>query len=358
MIQFVRGDLLQVEADAIVNTVNTVGVMGKGIALQFKQQYPDNYEFYRQACERGEVQPGRMLVFETGRLQPRFIINFPTKRHWRAKSRIDDIEAGLQDLVRVLQERHVESVALPALGCGHGGLDWRQVRTLIEHYLQPLAKTIPIWVYEPAETAKSPARSTQKLPPAIAGLILLAKHYTEIEPELTAQDVQYLAYLLFACGCWVGGRRKPDYRLGDRGLHSALVDKLLKERLAGKYLQTHKGYRGKTFYRVVDATAELAEQAVRRSPKTRQCVDKALSLLDGFESGLGLWLVAHTLYVRSTLLGQNDETGLEELRSLLRVLSTPVSVANHSLKVVWERVAKMDGSLPIPRNYLPSQASG
>jgi len=118
MIEEISGDLLKADADALVNTVNTVGVMGKGIALQFKQAFPANYEAYRRACQRGEVELGRMFVFPTGQLRPRFIINFPTKQHWRSRSRLADIEVGLADLVRVIRERGIASLAVPPLG-GH-----------------------------------------------------------------------------------------------------------------------------------------------------------------------------------------------------------------------------------------------
>src|SRR4051812_40935349 len=115
-----RGNLLDADADALVNTVNTVGVMGRGIALQFKKAYPQVYEAYRRACDAGEITPGKMHVVQTGQLEgPRLIINFPTKRHWRGKSKLPDIESGLHDLARVLAEWEVESVAVPPLGCGN-----------------------------------------------------------------------------------------------------------------------------------------------------------------------------------------------------------------------------------------------
>src|SRR5712671_6870344 len=102
MVELTRGNILQADVEALVNTVNTVGVMGKGIALQFRQAYPKNYDLYKRACDRGEVVPGKMFVVPTHKLEnPRFIINFPTKRHWKGKSRIEDIEAGLADLVNV-----------------------------------------------------------------------------------------------------------------------------------------------------------------------------------------------------------------------------------------------------------------
>jgi O-acetyl-ADP-ribose deacetylase (regulator of RNase III) len=122
MIEFKTGDILQTDAEALVNTVNCVGIMGRGIALQFKQAFPDNFKAYEAACARKEAQPGRMLVFETGFLaNPKYIVNFPTKRHWRGKSRIEDIEAGLKALVDEIRKRGIRSIAVPPLGSGLGG---------------------------------------------------------------------------------------------------------------------------------------------------------------------------------------------------------------------------------------------
>src|SRR5260370_36157492 len=119
MIYKAEGDLLSTDAEALVNTVNTVGVMGKGIALQFKQAFPDNYSAYEAACKRGEVQLGRMFVFHRNTLNnPRIIINFPTKEHWRKRSRIEDIESGLQALIEVVESEKIHSIAVPPLGCG------------------------------------------------------------------------------------------------------------------------------------------------------------------------------------------------------------------------------------------------
>ena len=139
MIREARGNLLEADAEALVNTVNTVGFMGKGIALQFKRAFPENFRAYQQAVKRGEVQPGKMLVFRTGRLtNPRFIINFPTKRHWRGRSRVTDIEAGLTALVAEVRRLGIGSIAVPPLGCGNGGLDWSDVRPRIERSLSTL----------------------------------------------------------------------------------------------------------------------------------------------------------------------------------------------------------------------------
>src|SRR5215471_11819913 len=125
MIEFVRGNMLEAEVEAIVNAVNCVGVMGKGIALQFKTAFPDAFRRYKAACATGEVMPGRMHVVDRGTTRaPRYIIHFPTKRHWREPARLKDVDSGLDALVAEVRRRGIESVAVPALGCGLGGLEW------------------------------------------------------------------------------------------------------------------------------------------------------------------------------------------------------------------------------------------
>ena len=138
MIRIKIGDLLAEDVEALVNTVNCVGVMGRGLALQFKKAFPANFEAYAAACKREEVKPGRMFVFETGSLAPRYIVNFPTKRHWRDRSRIEDVEAGLKGLVTEIEARNIRSIAIPPLACGLGGLAWKDVRLRIEAALANL----------------------------------------------------------------------------------------------------------------------------------------------------------------------------------------------------------------------------
>jgi O-acetyl-ADP-ribose deacetylase (regulator of RNase III) len=141
-------NLLKEDVDALVNTVNTQGIMGKGIALQFKKAWPEMFKSYEAACKRGEVTLGRMHVGETGSLAgPRYIINFPTKGHWRSRSKIADIDAGLNDLTQVIRERGITSIAIPPLGCGNGGLDWREVEPRMLRSLKPLADTVDIRIF-------------------------------------------------------------------------------------------------------------------------------------------------------------------------------------------------------------------
>ena len=148
MITYLRGNLLEDDAHALVNTVNTVGVMGKGIALQFKQRFPANFAAYAQACKLGQVQTGRMFITAPGELAgPRWVVNFPTKQHWRDPSRMEWVVDGLQDLRGFLARNAVPSIALPALGAGLGGLPWAAVRGHIDAALGDLA--VDVRVYEP-----------------------------------------------------------------------------------------------------------------------------------------------------------------------------------------------------------------
>ena len=154
MIEIKSGDLLAADAEALVNTVNTVGIMGKGIALRFKEAYPQMFKAYVKACKDGDVQIGRMFVYDLGGLLegPRWVINFPTKGHWRSNSRMADIHAGLHDLVTVVRQLDIRSIAIPALGCGNGGLDWCEVRPHIEAALSRLSN-VHIMLFPPPGTS-------------------------------------------------------------------------------------------------------------------------------------------------------------------------------------------------------------
>lgn len=147
-IRIQSGDILKAPVEAIVNPVNTVGVMGAGLARQIRDRYPDHYVAYREACRRGEVRIGRMFVHDRGEgARPRYIIGFPTKEDWRAPSKMEYIEAGLRDLARVIREHDIRRVAVPALGAGLGGLDWRAVRPLILRALSDVVADV--WIFEP-----------------------------------------------------------------------------------------------------------------------------------------------------------------------------------------------------------------
>ena len=202
MIRFTQGDILKAEAEALVNTVNCVGVMGRGIALQFKQRFPANFKAYAVACAQGEVQPGRMFVFETGAMMlPHYVINFPTKRHWRGKSRIEDIRAGLQALVNEIRTRNIRSIAIPSLGSGLGGLDWQEVKPLMEQMLADLTD-VDIVVFEPlgGETEFRPnhSRDVPRMTPGRATLVGLMDRYLAalLDPFITLLEIHKLMYFM------------------------------------------------------------------------------------------------------------------------------------------------------------------
>lgn len=143
-INYVQGDLLKSNAEALVNAVNCVGVMGKGIALQFKKQYPKMFNSYRSICYNKKLTPGHLHYFKE---KDKFIINFPTKDDWRNPSKIEYIENGLVSLVKLIKKLNLKSIAIPMLGCGNGGLDWKEVNTLIINILTPAFRDSNLTVY-------------------------------------------------------------------------------------------------------------------------------------------------------------------------------------------------------------------
>ena len=206
MIESMRGDILSAEAEALVNTVNCVGVMGRGIALQFRKAFPENFRFYETACQRKEVKPGSMLVFETGFLTlPRYIINFPTKRHWKGKSKLADIDVGLKALLAEVTERNIRSIAIPPLGCGLGGLNWADVRPrIVDAFAQ--APNVSVLLFEPegAPAPEAMAKAT-KNPEMTAGravlVELMSRYLTAVmDPFITLLEIHKLLYFMQEAG--------------------------------------------------------------------------------------------------------------------------------------------------------------
>ena len=197
MITFTQGNLLEARTEALVNTVNTVGVMGKGIALMFKERFDENFRRYAAACKAKEVQTGKMFVTPVHELDgPRWIVNFPTKQHWRAPSRMEWVVDGLQDLRRFLIEQQVKSIAIPPLGAGNGGLEWAEVREQIERTLGDLDIDIP--VFEPTKQYQNVAKraGVEKLTPARALIAELVRRYWVLGMECSLLEIQKLAWFL------------------------------------------------------------------------------------------------------------------------------------------------------------------
>jgi len=299
MIEITRGNLLETNVEALVNTVNCVGYMGKGIALQFKKAYPDNNTAYEKACRAKLVVPGKMFIFETGRfVNPKFIINFPTKRHYANPSRLEDIAAGLTTLIAEIRQRGIRSVAVPPLGCGLGGLDWSVVRPLIERAFAELP-SVQVAMFEPvgAPDAKSmPVGTTrQELTLARALFIKLMGQYGELAYRLTLLEIQKLAYFLQIAGQPL----KLNYEKASYGPYAKNLNKVL-ERMEGHYI------RGYGDSQAPDVEIELlpgadaaADILVEANPETRPRLERVQRLIEGFETPYGMELLASIHWVAS-----------------------------------------------------------
>ncbi|WP_040156206.1 type II toxin-antitoxin system antitoxin DNA ADP-ribosyl glycohydrolase DarG [Mobilicoccus massiliensis] len=297
MIRELRGNLLSDDADALVNTVNTVGVMGKGIALQFKRAYPDMFKNYAREAKNGRLETGRMHVWETSGLTgPRFIINFPTKRHWKGGSRIEDIGAGLDDLVRVVQEHGITSVAVPPLGCGNGGLDWADVAPLMHAALQPLATTVDIRLYVPAGAPAASDMVNRETAPALtptrAALLRLMNAYREVAWEWPGLvDTQKLAYFLQEAG-------EPLRLTFVKGPYGPYADDLRKtlRQMGGHFITGFGDGSARPWdaepLQVMDESREALSDVVASSPETAARTVRVLELVSGFEGTYDIELLA------------------------------------------------------------------
>jgi O-acetyl-ADP-ribose deacetylase (regulator of RNase III) len=298
MIEIARGNLLEADAEALVNTVNCVGFMGKGIALQFKQAFPANFRAYEAACRAGEVVPGRMFIFDNSRLiSPRYIINFPTKRHWRGNSRLADIRSGLKALIADVRGLGIRSIAVPPLGCGLGGLDWGKVRPIIVHAFSELPD-VRVLLFEPVATPDAklmPIRTDRpRMTSARALFIKLMDAYAALEYSRTLLEVHKLAYFLQEAG-------EPlhlKYEAGHYGPYAANLNKVL-EVIEGHFI------RGYGDQQKPDAEIELLPGAVEEATnflagrtESLARLERVARLIEGFETPYGMELLATVHWVR------------------------------------------------------------
>lgn len=296
MIEFKQGNILEENAEALVNTVNCVGVMGKGIALQFKQAFPENFRQYERACRTGEVQPGRMFTVTTGNLlYPRYIINFPTKRHWRGKSKIEDIKSGLKALIAEVQQLGVSSIAIPPLGCGNGGLDWAEVKPLIESAFAQLPD-VQVIIFEPsgAPVAEKMPVATKKpnMTRARALFIRLLELYGIPGYELTKVEIQKLAYFLQEAG---EPLRLP-YVKHQYGPYADNLNHVLKH-IEGHYIRGYGDGTSRAEIYVLPEGREAAQTFLEKEPEAQERLERVSSLITGFETPYGLELLATVHWV-------------------------------------------------------------
>jgi O-acetyl-ADP-ribose deacetylase (regulator of RNase III) len=299
MIKYVQGNILKAQADALVNTVNCVGVMGKGIALQFKKAFSENFKAYKNACQRGEVKPGSMFVFDTGGESPRYIVNFPTKRHWRDKSQYKDIEAGLQALAKEITARNISSIAIPALGSGLGGLDWAKVKPMIERAFNDLPN-VQVQLFEPEgspQASEMPVGSDRPhLTQARALFLKLMEQYKRFAYRLTLLEIQKLAYFLQESGLDL----RLSYVRHYYGPYAHNLNKVL-EILEGHYIS---GYgdtqKPDVEIELLPRATDEADDFLNKYPDSFEHLNKVADLVDGFETPYGMellssvhWLAVH-----------------------------------------------------------------
>ncbi len=294
MLDIVKGNILQCGAEALVNTVNTRGVMGKGIALQFKKAYKEMFIEYEKAVKNGEIVIGRMHIYETGFLHnPRYIINFPTKEDWRKPSKNEYIKAGLEDLLRVVQERKIKSIAIPPLGCGLGGLNWLEVKELVELAFSGFP-SVQVWLFEPGQTPSPDQVVNNTIRPKltrVSALILSALHnYAICGYESTWVEVQKLGYFLQASD----KKLKLEYEKGNYGPYADSLRHIM-NRLEGHYIT---GYGDGTLkptsvMRLVPGAKEQAQEYLQGLSDTssQSTLKRVAALIDGFETPYGLELL-------------------------------------------------------------------
>ena len=343
MIKITQGNLLKAPAEALVNTVNTVGVMGKGIALQFRQAFPEMYRAYEKACKDGDLQLGQVQIFDLGGLVggPRWIINFPTKGHWRAASRLADVESGLIDLVAKIRKLGIHSIAIPPLGCGNGGLDWSEVRPQIEKAFQSLPD-VQVLLFEPAGAPKSvvmPNRTTRpKLTLGQAALVRLMDRYLKglLDPFVSLLEIHKLMYFFKATG---EDLPKLTFEKQLYGPYSPVLRHLLIR--MEKHLTRGFGEgsdKPTTPIELLPGAVESAETFLDKLPETKARMDKVAALIEGYEDPYGMELLSSIHWVMQHEAGACDNVekavaGVQSWNDRKRRLLKP-----EHLRLAWQRL--------------------
>ena len=316
MLEHKSGDIFDENAEALVNSVNCVGVMGRGIARQFKSAFPENYAAYRAACERGEVRPGRMLVFErTGLDNPRYVVNFPTKRHWRSKSKLADVIAGLKALADEIKQRRIHSIALPALASDLGGLEWSTVRQEIEAALGNL-DNVHIIVFEPgsvlADGRPNPSKPAPAMTPGSAVLIGLIDRYLRglLDPFVTLLEVHKLMYFMQEAG----EPLKLDFVKESHGPYATNLRHLMR-RIEHHYITGYRdgGDDPAKQIELIPGAIEDAQRFLAEHADSRARFKRVDALVDGFESATGLELLATVHWVAQQHPSADDDGIIEHV---------------------------------------------
>ena len=311
MIEYKNGDILREDVEAIVNTVNCVGIMGRGLALQFKNKFPQNFKEYQLACKNKEVQLGKMFVHQTGQLiNPKYIINFPTKGHWKQNSKIEDISNGLDDLITIIEKYSIKSIAIPPLGSGLGGLDWKMVKKLIEKKLKNINCTVIL--FEPLEQKieKSITKEIPKMTAGRAALIGLMDRYLQglMDPFISLIEVHKLMYFMQESG----EELRLKYKKAQFGPYADNLRHVLNT-IEGHFISGYEdgGDAPTKQLKLIPKAVEDAKNYLTNKKNTNENFVKVAKLVDGFETPFGLELLSTVHWV----VKNENASNLEEVIS-------------------------------------------
>ncbi|MCT7636407.1 type II toxin-antitoxin system antitoxin DNA ADP-ribosyl glycohydrolase DarG [Aliarcobacter butzleri] len=311
MIEYKNGDILREDVEAIVNTVNCVGIMGRGLALQFKNKFPQNFKEYQLACTNKEVQLGKMFVHQTGQLiNPKYIINFPTKGHWKQNSKIEDISNGLDDLITIIEKYSIKSIAIPPLGSGLGGLDWKMVKKLIEEKLKNINCTVML--FEPLEQKieKSNTKEIPKMTAGRAALIGLMDRYLKglMDPFISLIEVHKLMYFMQESG----EELRLKYKKAQFGPYADNLRHVLNT-IEGHFISGYEdgGDAPTKQLKLIPKAVEDAKNYLTNKKNTNENFVKVAKLVDGFETPFGLELLSTVHWI----VKNENASNLEEVIS-------------------------------------------
>lgn len=320
MIHEVTGNLLKADTEALVNTVNIEGVMGKGLALQFKKAYPEMFKEYAKLCKAGLIQIGQVHVFERKELlNPRYIINFPTKKHWREKAKLEYVEQGLRSLVQEIKIRNIKSIAIPALGAGLGGLEWQRVQPLIQMAFVQLPD-VEVFVYPPQDSPNASEIIHRTPRPEMtltrAFVLHVLNAYSVLGYELTLLEVHKLLYFLQCAG-------EPLKLRFEGYLYGPYADNLrhVLHSFEGHFIQGFGDGKNAptTIISVLPDAIDEAEQLIKRNRQAQLAsearLQRVFDLIEGFESPYGMELLASVHWVTQNNHGVSDsESALKAIQ--------------------------------------------
>ncbi|MGA2296517.1 MAG: macro domain-containing protein [FCB group bacterium] len=337
MLNFKKGNIVKCEAEAIVNSVNTLGVMGKGIALAFKDAFPENFKIYEKACKEGTINIGKLLITDTGKLFPKYIINFPTKTNWRFPSKYEYIEKGLDDLIRIIKEKNIKSIAIPPLGAGNGKLAWDKVKNIISEYLKNISNDIDIIIFEPGFNDQHIQNEKQlELTPARAIFIYLLKNYQILGYEINLLVAQKIAYFIQR----LGEDLNLSFEKGTYGPYSHQLTHLMKL-LNYAYIKYNENSSSpNTIVEIYSHKYPDVENYIDKelNKEQKKRARKLIEFIEGFESPFGLEVLATVDFISK----ETKKKKLQDIQSEIynwtkrkREIMKP-----HHIEIAFDRLKK------------------